>query len=197
MRRKILFLIGLTLAGASLRAQELLDTKRKFYVNQTEFGILAGRVKYPNLYNGNQEQVDNKFSLTVQTFNGIQIDERFATGITVGMDWYKAALLNPVAVGFRYNLTKKSPVKLFATADVGYGFTWFHDDSEGFDTKGGLMINPGLGLKYGRKNGAAFTIAMTYKRQEARVNKPVLWDQTERSEERIYNRLALRLGMSF
>lgn len=197
MRRTILFLIGLMLVNVSLEAQELPGTKRKLYVNQTEFGILAGRVKYPNIYNGNQEQVDNKFSLTVQTFNGIQIDERLAAGITVGMDWYKAALLSPLAFGFRYNLTKKSPAKLFATADVGYGFTWFHDDSEGFDTKGGLMINPGFGLKYGKKNGAAFTITMTYKRQDARVSKPALWDQTERWEERIYNRLALRLGMSF
>jgi hypothetical protein len=194
MRRTILFLIGLLTTTASLRAQE---AKRRIYVNQTEFGILAGRVKYPNIYNGNQEQVDNKFSLTVQTFNGIHIHEHFAAGITVGMDWYKAALINPVAVGFRYNLTKKNPVKLFATVDAGYGFVWFHDDSEGFNSKGGLMVNPGFGIKYGKKNGPAFTMTMTYKRQEAHVNKPVLWDQTERSEERIYNRLALRLGMSF
>jgi hypothetical protein len=127
---------------------------------------LFGRAKYPNPYNGNQEQVDNRLSLTVQTFNGVQLTSRMTTGITIGMDWYKAALLNPVAAGLRYDLTQRGNVKIFGTADVGYAFAWFHDDAEGFNTKGGLMVNPGIGIRMANLS-AAVTLALTYKRQEA------------------------------
>lgn len=184
----------LLLLADSIRAQNSVVRK---YVNHTEFGGLFGRVKYPNTYNGNQEQVDNKLSMTAQTFNGVQINKRLATGLTVGMDWYKAALLNPIAAGLRYDLTRKGNVKVFGTLDAGYGFAWFHDDADGYDTRGGVMVNPGVGLRLAKDGGAGFTLAFTYKRQEAHVNKPPLWDQTERFEDRTYNRLAIRLGISF
>lgn len=182
------------LIATSVNAQKLPTGK---YVNHTEFGGLFGRVKYINSYNGNQEQVDNRLSLTIQTFNGIQLHRRLAVGATLGMDWYRAALLNPVAAGVRYDLTRKGNVKLFATADAGYAFAWFHDDPEGLDTKGGLMINPGIGLKIGKPGAVAVTLGLSYKRQEAQVTKVPLWDQKDRYEDRVYNRLALRLGFSF
>ncbi|MEO6281913.1 MAG: hypothetical protein ABIN80_19990 [Dyadobacter sp.] len=194
MRKSLYFLCGMLLMTNVLRAQ---DPFVKHYVNHTEFGGLFGRVKYPNLYNGNQEQVDNRLSMTIQTFNGVQLTRRLSTGVTIGMDWYKAALLNPVAAGLRYDLTKKGNVKIYGTADIGYAFAWFHDDAEGFNTKGGLMVNPGIGMRIGKPGATAVTLAFTYKRQEADIDKPPLWDQTERSEERVYNRLAIRLGISF
>lgn len=194
MRKSLYFLCGLLLITNALRAQ---DQFVKHYINHTEFGGLFGRVKYPNQYNGNQEQVDNRLSMTIQTFNGMQLTKRMSTGVTIGMDWYKTALLNPVAAGFRYDLTQKGNVKIYGTTDVGYAFSWFHDDAEGFNTKGGLMVNPGIGMRFGKPGATGVTLAFTYKRQEANISKPPLWDQTERSEERVYNRLAIRLGISF
>ena len=167
------------------------------FVNHTEFGGLFGRVKYQNPYAGNADQVDGRASLTVQTFNGVQIGRKLSAGVTLGMDWYKTALLNPIAGGVRYDLLGRKNVQLFGTVDAGYAFAWFHDDPDGADTKGGLMVNPGVGMKVGKPGVAAFTIALTYKRQEAHVTKVPLWDQKERFEDRVYNRLALRLGISF
>jgi hypothetical protein len=187
-------LIIVLLFVSSANAQTVSTRK---YVNHTEVGGLFGRVKYPNTYNGNLEQVDNRLSLTAQMFNGIQVNRRLAAGLIVGMDWYRAALVNPIAGGVRYDLTRKGNVKVFGLLDAGYGFAWFHDDAEGFDTHGGVMINPGVGLRMGKDNGAGFTLAFTYKRQEISVDKPPLWDQTRRSEDRVYNRIAIRLGMSF
>ena len=160
-------------------------------------GGLFGRVKYPNPYTGNSDRVDSKTSLTIQTFNGILIHQKLSAGVTLGMDWYKTALLNPIAGGVRYDFVADKNVKLFGTVDAGYAFTWFHDDSEGADTEGGLMINPGVGMKVGKPGVAAFTITLSYKRQEAHISKVPLWDQKERYEDRVYNRLALRLGISF
>lgn len=180
-------------AGATY-AQE---TKKMKFVNHTEFGGLFGRVKYPNPYTGNDETVDSKTSLTIQMFNGIQLNRRLAAGVTLGMDWYKTALLNPIAAGIRYDLCSRKNVQLYGRLDAGYAFTWFHDDSEGFDTDGGLMLNPGLGMRVGKPGAAAFTISLSYKRQDAHVTKVPLWNQAERYEDRVYNRLALRLGISF
>jgi hypothetical protein len=191
--KKIAFLLLILGAGASYGQ----TTKGVKFINQTEFGGLFGRVKYHNPYVGNEDVVDSKTSLTVQTFNGVQLNRKLSLGVTLGMDWYKAALVNPIAGGVRYDICGRKNVQLYGTVDAGYGFTWFHDDSEGFETKGGLMLNPGIGLKVGKPGNAAFTIGLTFKRQEARVTKVPLWDQRERFEDRVYNRLALRLGISF
>lgn len=169
---------------------------KKHYVNHTEFGGLFGRVQYGN-NNGEPNAMENRLNLTVQMFNGVKLTDRLSTGITVGMDWYKAALINPIAAGVRYDLTDGKAARLYTTLDAGYGFAWFHDDLDGFKTKGGLMLNPGMGLRYGKPGGTSVTIALTYKRQNAEVEKPALWQQTDRVENRVYNRMALRLGLSF
>lgn len=154
-------LYTLLLLAGSVLAQKPSTSR---YVNHTEVGGLFGRVKYGNPYNGNLEQVDNRLNVTAQTFNGVQVSNRLSAGLTLGMDWYKAALLNPVAAGVRYDLTKKGVVKLFGTLDAGYSFAWFHDDVEGYNTKGGVMVNPGIGLRIGKEAG--FTLVFAYKRQE-------------------------------
>ncbi len=59
------------------------------------------------------------------------------------------------------------------------------------------MLNPGLGLRIGKPDGAAFTLAFSYKHQDVTVEKPPFWDQSSRTEERNYNRFLVRLGVSF
>jgi len=165
------------------------------YINHTEFGGLFGRVKYSN--GSSQNTVDSRTSLTLQTFNGIQLGRKLGAGITLGADWYKSALINPVAAGIRYDLSGRSNARFFVLADAGYGFTWLHQDSDGYKTKGGWMINPGIGLRIGSVNTSSFTLSLTYKRQEVSAEKPLLWNQIERDEERVYNRIAARIGISF
>jgi hypothetical protein len=194
MKKSTYVFLALLLSAFTVQAQ---STKKLRYVNHTEFGGLFGRVKFGGEINGNQEQVENKTNLTVQMFNGVEVTNSLATGVTVGMDWYAAALLTPIAAGVRYDFTKQGRVRLFGTLDAGYGFAWLQQDVEGYDTRGGLMLNPGIGLRFGKAGGTGFTLAFTYKRQEAQVEKPPLWGQTKRSEDRVYNRLALRLGLSF
>lgn len=165
------------------------------YANHTEFGVLLGRVNYN--FGTMENRSDSKVSPALQTFNGLQLTTRLAAGVTLAMDWYKSALISPIAAGLRYDLTHKGPARLFVSADAGYGVSWLHHDPDGYKTKGGLMLNPGFGLKYGKPGNSAFTISLSYKRQEVNVSKPLQWEQTYRLEERIYNRLAFRIGMAF
>ncbi|GHB52880.1 hypothetical protein [Persicitalea jodogahamensis] len=196
--KKILVLLIMLTTTLPTWAQE--TAFKKHYLNQTEVGIMLGRVKadpYAQQGGSGQEIIQNRTNLTLQMLNGIQYSSRLGVGIITGIDWYNSALINPIGAGLRYDLAGKKTTRLYASADAGYGFTWFHDDAEGYDTKGGLMLNPGLGLRIGKPEGAAFTLAFSYKHQEATVEKPPLWDQSSRTEDRNYNRFLVRLGVAF
>jgi hypothetical protein len=194
-----LVLLILTVSGFLSRLQAQSPLFKPHYVNMTEVGGLFGRVVYDIPWSVPATQaVENRLSLTIQTFNGVQLKPRLAVGATVGVDWYNTALLTPIAAGVRYDLisTPKN-VHLFGTLDAGYGFNWLQVNATGYDTKGGMMLNPGIGLKFGFKSGSAMLLSLTYKRQEARVTKPLGWGEVEKWEDRVYNRMALRLGFMF
>ncbi len=193
--KKIIFvgLLGLT---ASVGRAQAPAFKRAF-TNMTEVGGLFGRVDYSTQFS---ETVENRLSLTAQTFNGVQLRPRLAVGGTVGIDWYAAALLMPLCAGIRYDLARDTQknVRVFTSLDAGYGVAWLHQSVSGYKTTGGWVLSPGVGLRIGRPGVANFTLSMSYKRQEAHVEKPVDGFYTlARSEDRVYNRLAIRLGIAF
>ena len=180
---------------------QLPATKRAYpFVNYTEVGGLFGRVSAPPFAGSPEEFVENKLSLTLQTFNGIQVRPRLAVGGVVGVDWYANALLLPVGAGLRVDLARPNQknVQLFALADMGYGFTWLNRASTGNDlSRGGLMLNPGLGLRLGKPGKGAFTLTISYKRQAVEASRPLQTNDIRRDESRVYNRLGIRLGVSF
>lgn len=187
--------------GVQATYAQLPVTKRVYpFVNYTEMGGLFGRVAYPVGNGTADELVENKTSLTVQTFNGVRLRPRLAVGGVVGIDWYTGALLMPVGAGVRYDLAQPSEknVSVFASADVGYGLTWLNKSSSGYElTKGGVMLNPGIGLRFGRPDKGALVLSLSYKRQSVESTKPLQWNDIRRDESRVYNRLAVRLGVSF
>ncbi|CCG98618.1 hypothetical protein FAES_0607 [Fibrella aestuarina BUZ 2] len=199
------------LAGhaAMAQVQEVVRERTRPFVNYTEVGGLFGRVVYdvPSwIWNGTttvqsvDKQVENRLSLTIQTFNGVQLKPRLAVGGVVGVDWYSNALLMPVGAGIRYDLARPNQknVQVFASADVGYGLTWLNQSTTGYElTRGGLMLNPGLGLRFGKPDKGAFLLTVSYKRQTVESAKPLQWNDIRRDESRVYNRLAVRLGVSF
>lgn len=189
--------LGSLALSCTVNAQIIVP--RHPYVNYTELGGLFGRVAYSLNASGVQETVENKVSLTAQTFNGVQLTRQLAVGGVVGIDWYKAALLMPIGAGIRFDFVRhpRKNVRLFGLADGGYSFAWLHKGSTGFETQGGWMINPGLGLRVGRPTGSAFILSISYKRQEASVQKPISGNDISRDETRVYNRLALRMGVNF
>ncbi|MBW1279440.1 hypothetical protein, partial [Escherichia coli] len=80
---------------------------------------------------------------------------------------------------------------------AAYGVPWLHKGSTGYVVKGGWMVNPGLGLRLGRPSSSAFVMSLTYKRQEANVEKPIFGNDIRRDEHRVYNRLCFRVGIAF
>lgn len=192
MKRLFIYL-AITFFMGEVSAQ--IPVRRPAYINYTELGGLFGRVASGP---STAQVVENKLSLTAQTFNGVQLTDRLAVGGLVAIDWYKAALLLPIGAGIRYDLARPNRnVRLLAIADGGYGFPWLHKNSTGYELVGGWMINPGIALRVGKPSASAFTMSLTYKRQIADVQKPIAGNDIQRDEMRIYNRMAVRLGVSF
>ncbi|GAB3569944.1 hypothetical protein GCM10027578_25320 [Spirosoma luteolum] len=204
--RTIVCLLALLAGAASVgRAQFEAPRPTHPFVNYTEVGGLFGRVAYPTAVGSPNTIVENKVSLSLLTFNGAQLTPRLAVGGIVGVDWYAQALLLPVGAGLRYDLTRPGPVgtdqkstHVFVLADVGYGLTWLDKASSGNElTRGGLMLNPGVGLRFGKPGRGGVVLSMSYKRQTVDASRPLGWNDIRRDEHRVYNRLAVRLGLSF
>ncbi|WP_111627413.1 hypothetical protein [Larkinella arboricola] len=170
---------------------------RPVFTNMTEFGISLGQVRYN--VNLATENVEKRQTITAQTFNGVQLRPKLAVGGTVGIDWYTTALLMPVCAGLRYDLAQpgKKNLRVFTSLDTGYGFAWLHEDPTGYETRGGWVISPGLGFRIGRPQNANFILSLSYKRQEAEADKPLMGNDIYKHETRVYNRIAFRLGLSF
>lgn len=167
------------------------------FTNMTEFGVSFGQVRYN--VNLATENVQSRKTITAQTFNGIQVRPKLALGGTVGVDWYNTALITPICAGVRYDLAQpgKKNLRVFTSLDTGYGFTWLNEDPTGYETRGGWVISPGIGFRIGRPQNANFIMSFSYKRQEAEADKPLGWNEISKIESRVYNRVALRLGVSF
>jgi hypothetical protein len=192
--KRLLLLATSFLLFSEVYAQSNLH--QRTYVNYTEFGGLFGRVAWGT---ATAQTVENRLSFTAQTFNGVQVNPRLAVGGLVGIDWYKAALVMPVGAGLRYDLiwNPERNVRLLAIADLGYGLTFLHKSSTGYEINGGWMFNPGVALRIGKPSSNAFIMSLTYKRQALDVQKPIFGNDIQRDEHRIYNRMCFRVGIAF
>ena len=171
---------------------------RPAFVNMTEWGATFGQVRY-NTGNTASEAVAKRTNITAQTFNGVQLRPRLAVGGTVGVDWYNSALLMPVCAGLRYDLARPNQknLRVFGSLDTGWGFAWLQEDATGYKTKGGWTVSPGIGFRIGKPANANFILSLSYKRQAAEVEKPLFWNELAKHETRVYNRVAVRMGVSF
>lgn len=212
--KKIFFAIVIMLAYC---VQEVNAQKTKIFkypfVNQTEFGLLPGRVKemtynYPYYYNyapgtmvpEQSYTTRNVASLSLQTFNGFRIRKNTSLGLTAGLDSYASVLVSPLALGIRQIMIEKSEkgAKLQLGIDAGYGSTIFNPKNSENKTNGGVMINPAVGFIFPTKNGSAWLVNFGFKYQYLEINsvnnEEYYYNVTE---TRNLNRMQIRLGFEF
>lgn len=183
------------------------------FVNQTEFGVLFGRVKNTNYYypgyssywpapTQNGFSIQNVASLSLQTFNGFQVRKKTTVGLTTGLDLYSSSLLVPVALGVRHVFYEKSEqgAKLQVGLDAGLGST-IANASNSFETvKGGVLVNPTVGFKFPTKNGSAWLINFGYKYQYMEITQNIQENDFYNIcsvETRNIKRFQVKLGFEF
>lgn len=78
---------------------------------------------------------------------------------------------------------------------AGYSFAFSNEDKNIIDAKGGLMVHPHLGIRFG-KNKLKYTLDLGYKFQKAAFTFRNAWDLRSRFEQRLlYKRVTLRFGV--
>ncbi|MDQ1087069.1 MULTISPECIES: hypothetical protein [unclassified Siphonobacter] len=164
--------------------------QKKGYTNTSEMGVLLGQVG-PN----NSSPV-SKTSFTASSFNGYRLMHWLAAGITVGLDSYKGNLMVPISLGLRGDILKNKTVTPFYALDIGKGMTWLARDPSLDFKRGGLHLNPAIGLRFATNSGTAITWSVGYKRQILESGRYFGEDQGTYYDY-AYNRISIKMGMSF
>ncbi len=161
--------------------------KSGFY-NVTDVGLLMGN-----------DGVYSTTAISAQTVSGYRINEHWNIGLGIGIETFNIPLA-PAFFEGRYHLLKRrfSP---FVGLQGGYGIPL--ENSEGSDQKrinrGGLMLNPMLGIKHQVTKNFGFVISAGYRHQQSISNQNYWWF-TEGDSGLIrtqYNRFVFRLGFIF
>ncbi|NEW84119.1 MAG: hypothetical protein GZ094_17360 [Mariniphaga sp.] len=169
---------------------------RTGYFNLTEAGILAG--------NSN-----NKYSspFSLMNISGWQFKNRFSVGAGAGVEFFSETYL-PVVADFRYYL-KRQGLNPFFGLQGGYSFAldtpdkqyvygntdiWRNPSGQSLDmkAKGGLMVNPSVGICTPLGDNLALTFSAGYRIMRHRYCREDNYDI-----DIDYNRLSLKIGLIF
>lgn len=157
---------------------------------EARMGVLAGN---------SENRHDAPFSLLMSTHylfkNGLSV------GAGTGYEAFGQAQL-PVFGELKYH-AKINGVHTFAFCQSGYSFSvenkdnYFYNTSDEYDSKGGWLINPGVGFVFGRGSNPNFTLNIGYRFQK--IKHKLYNSYTEDTEylKEEFNRLSIHLGICF
>lgn len=163
---------------------------RKGFTSQMEMGVLLGQVSAQN------EAPISKTSFTASLFNGYRFFPALAVGVTIGADWYRTKTVVPLSVGIRGDFLKNQKVTPYYAVDVGKGMTWFMKDKTLTGQTAGIHINPALGIRIAMGGRSSMTWSVGYKYQTLSGRRDMSFGEYTATEYN-YNRVSLRMGMSF
>lgn len=164
--------------------------KHRGFFNSSEIGLGFGSQNY--YYGGITSNV------SMQTINGFQYSRHLQAGLGIGIDYYtnQPLLYNPVFIRISGDIIN-NPVTPFYYVDGGYTFVWEEDNNDATTYEGGIMFNPGIGVKFYSRTKASYTIGFGYKSQKSTYTYNNPWDNSVFVEKRTFNRLTLKLGIGF
>jgi len=127
---------------------------------------------------------------------GYRFNRWASVGLGSGYDrfiWNSGENFIPVFAEYTCFFNPKN-TSLFTSIQAGYSFAYKDNDFLLIEAKGGAMVYPAIGLRFGRYD-TKYTIDFGYKFQKAELTYTDQW-QPARSEQRLtYRRLTLRFGI--
>lgn len=128
---------------------------------------------------------------------GYRFNRLLGVGAGIGYDkfiWESGENIIPVFAEVNGFLSPSNS-SLFYNLQIGYGFAQINDAYFLTEAKGGLMVYPSLGLRFGKEN-TKMTIDIGYKFQNATFTYEDQWTRTTSSEQDVlFKRLSLRFGI--
>ncbi len=154
---------------------------------------------YLNLPQGNNIWGWWELGMGLHHVVGYQHNRWIGTGIGIGFDGYSmgnAYNVIPVYAEARGYFSKKK-ISPFYSLNLGYGIGVKNTNQGIFGAKGGIMVNPSLGYRFGGHPNANFTLAMGYKFQKVSYEYMDWWDSFPVEQNFTFKRINLKLGMLF
>ncbi len=132
---------------------------------------------------------------------GKQWNRWIGTGIGLGIENYyptQGETVYPLFLELRGYLTAQNVAPYYTLAG-GYSFTIKNEEAGISDAKGGYLVHPAIGLRFGGSEKTNFTLDAGVQFQKATFTRGGnTWRGAETQEYKMfYKRLAIRLGMLF
>jgi hypothetical protein len=164
--------------------------KKKGYFNTTETGINLGSGRNSYYYSGSS-------GFSFHNINGIYFNHWFAAGIGVGIDIFGGDYpISPVYLRLQGNFLE-SAITPFYFVDGGYGIPWQKSRNENTTISGGFSGNLGFGIKFHTASALSWHFSVGYKYQRKKEYVYYPWNGDSQTTKTTYQRLSLRIGMSF
>ena len=143
-----------------------------------------------NLLTGSGTYNYGEIAPSLSMIHGHQFDHNLSLGLGISVDFYGYTII-PVFLDIR-GYPRKKRLSPFYALDVGYGFPVWGQNSW-TNIKGGLMLNPSLGLRFLGRRKSSFQLGIGYKKQFISRN----YVRQDYSDQIVFNRLQLNLGLMF
>jgi hypothetical protein len=159
---------------------------------ETKFGVLLGS-------NGNQNEAP--FSLMCSA------NYRFKNGLSLGggtgLETFEETQI-PLFADIRYHHKIKG-FNTYLFCQSGYSFalderentSYYYNNGEEMDNKGGWLINPGIGVIFSGRGSTRFSLGLGYRYQKNKLT----WHNDFTSDKEIlreeFNRLSIHMGIIF
>ena len=150
---------------------------------------------------------------TIESFHGVEFNNRLALGSTVGLDNYRIEgearyWILPISAKLVTDLSLNPKTKLSLGIDGGYGFAGLNkekiENQSKMSYEGGFMLQPFAGLKFKANKKNFWSVSIGYKRQNFTVIEEIQRtgdiDEEYRDKYTIaytLQRLVIRAGWGF
>lgn len=138
----------------------------------------------------------NVYGLGLSASAGMRYSRWFSIGAGVGFDnyiWDSGENLVPLFLETTSFLSA-SNTSLFTNVQAGYSLAFTDDERLITEAKGGLMLYPAIGLRFG-KFDTKYTLDLGYKFQKAQFTYLDSWRSDRHEQRLLYKRLTLRFGI--
>lgn len=170
-------------------AKEEFPGKFSGFYNATNVYLLEGFLA------GNRES-----GLGIQNSTGYRWNHWLGAGIGFGYDNYEVGnrlATIPIFAEMRGQFIKAQTAP-FYTIQMGYAFGLKDEDQNIFDSQGGWLFHPAVGILFNNRNETnAFSIDVGYRFQKLSYRQESFWNNDFDDFKIVHKRLSVKLGMVF
>ena len=173
--------------------RSLSKSSKNNFKNEGLYSTLKGHFITAN--EGDRARGTNGFGISISA--GHRFCRLLAVGGGFGYDqfiWDSGEEMIPLFAEVS-GFINDAPTSLFYNLQAGYSIALFDDDFLIDNARGGIMIYPSIGLRFGQGD-TKMTLDFGYKIQNATYTYADIWDSTTTREQKLtYKRMTLRIGV--